>query len=215
MDTRERLENADDKEALIKSLRDQSANEIEHIRQQTGKEIEARTLSVESQVRRIHDEESKRADSQIEAMERRAKTNATIEERRQTLALQKELIDVVLDLSETRTRQLIDTDGYRNALINWIVEGIVGLEATSVTVETTAGEDRIVNSLLPEAAERAMAVTGNQISIQKGENHRVGSPGVVIRDDGSARAFDNTIATRLRRYRSDIQRLIADRLYRV
>ncbi len=206
-------ESDQDKKRLIENIRAEAEAEAEKIRVDTERAIAALVQSHSAQIERIEAEEVRRAEEQIAQLEKRAHVAESVAHRRRDLAVKSTVINEITRRVEERFRELRGSDAYREALTDWIVEGVVGLGADNVTVAAAPEEGELARAVFAEAARRAKEITGRSVSLSLAERPHGGSGGVLINDKDASRAFDNRVGTRLMRYRNQIQRMIHQRLF--
>ena len=202
-----------EKEELLSGLRQDAQSRAVKIAKEADDKISAAVRSVEAQIARIVEEEAKRAKQQIEVIRKRAAVKASADEKRNQLHLQHAVLERVTERVEESLANLVESPEYPELVIGWIVEGAIALDASCVTVETSKAERAIVESVLSEASKRARTVADRDVRIEMSESSRGGSTGVVLHDPERNHDFDNSVATRLLRYRSEIQRTIYSALF--
>ena len=203
-----------DKKNLIETIRSDAEAEAARIVKQAGAEITEREKSVGIQIQHAKEEEGRRADEQIAAIEKRVAITESVNKRRADLMLRKQILERVVAQAKEAILGMKSSPRYSKALLAWMVEGIVGLETTRVSIEAPDSEIDLVKSLVPEAEEGVRAVTGTTIAVE-GVVKRTDSEtaGIVIRDLTGAQAFDNRLSARIQRYHNRIYRLISRRLF--
>jgi vacuolar-type H+-ATPase subunit E/Vma4 len=202
-----------DKKELIAGIGSEAEAEAERIIAEAKKDNSSRELTVDSQIERIRTAERERADAQIETLRKHDRIAAAATRRKYDLTLRRQVIEQVRALAESELTAIRDDESYRTALVGWIVEAIVGLDSTRIAISTTPAEADLVSSLVDEVVRRAQEISGRVVDVASVLPDRVGTVGVVVRDLDSSRLFDNTVATRLIRYGTEITKLIADRLF--
>ncbi len=120
-------------------------------------------------------------------------------------------------MSEIHTRVLAEvekqfyamrtSERYRGYLLNWIVEGLIGLGQSSALVQVSK-DDPVDDDLLREAEAKAAEILGTPVSLKLDSQFDPFSLGVTVSSLDGGVAYNNRLNTRMRRLRSNIHRMI-------
>jgi len=104
--------------------------------------------------------------------------------------------------------------GYRDTLRRWIVEAAIGLSSEAATVNASMLELPLIDeALLREAEAEVLATTGKATRLSRLDGDPLPGQGVYLVAEGGRLAYDNTIATRLERGRTEIRKRIYKALF--
>lgn len=134
---------------------------------------------------------------------------STIERHKRSLRLQESLSSVIVERSVAALARMVSEPVYRDILRGWIVESTIGLSVESATVNASMSELPLIDDALLRAAEaEALAATGKATKLRKVEGDPVIGQGVYLLAEGGRLAYDNRVATRFERNRTDIRKRI-------
>ena len=143
-----------------------------------------------------------------------AQAKAAMERRRNALLLQESLASGIVLKAEKALGQAMGQSGYRDTLRCWIVEAAIGLSTEGATVNASMHELPLVDeALLREAEAEVLAATGKATRLSRLTGDPLPGQGVYLMAEGGRLAYDNTVATRLERGRSEIRKLIYKALF--
>ncbi len=158
-------------------------------------------------------EAAAKAETQAAAIIADTQARSTIDRRKRSLRLQESLSGQIADRAVAILAGMLRTPGYRNVLKGWIVEAVIGLSAESATVNASMDEIALLDdALLREAEAEALAATGKATRLSRVEGDPVIGQGVYLLADGGRLAYDNRVATRFERQRSEIRKRIYTKL---
>jgi vacuolar-type H+-ATPase subunit E/Vma4 len=154
-------------------------------------------------------ESAAKAEAQAASILADTRARSTIDRRKRALRLQESLSGEIVDRAAARLAGMIREPGYRDVLKGWIVEAVVGLSAESATVNASMDELPLLDdALLREAEAEALAATGKATRLRKVDGDPVIGQGVYLVADGGRLAYDNRVATRFERERTEIRKRI-------
>jgi len=143
-----------------------------------------------------------------------AEAKAAIARRKHSLALQERLAGDVVARAELRIAGMTGEPGYRDVLRGWIAQAAVGLSSESATVNASMDELPLIDDeLLREAEREAEAASGKATRLRKVTGDPVVGQGAYLLAEGGRLAYDNRVATRFGRDRSDIRKRIYKALF--
>jgi len=154
-------------------------------------------------------ESAAKAEAQAASILADTRARWTIERRKRALRLQESLSGDMIERATGSLASMIREPGYRDILKGWIVEAVVGLSAESATVNASMDELPLLDdALLREAEAEALAATGKATRLRKVDGDPVIGQGVYLVADGGRLAYDNRVATRFERERTEIRKRI-------
>jgi vacuolar-type H+-ATPase subunit E/Vma4 len=143
-----------------------------------------------------------------------AQAKAAMERRRNALLLQESLASGIVIKAEKALAKIMGQPGYRDTLRRWIVEASIGLSTGAATVNASMHELPLIDvALLREAEEEVLAATGKATRLSRLEGDPLPAQGVYLMAEGGRLAYDNTVATRLERGRTEIRKRIYKALF--
>lgn len=154
-------------------------------------------------------------DAEIEATRREnEKRNSiisqiTVEKKRKALREREALINKLISDTRAHMADKIDKPEYKNILLNWIVEAVIGLNLPRAIIKTSAAEKKIINrDFLDLVNKRASEIRGSETVATLDESDHLSCQGVVLSAEDGSVAFSNTVNDRIIRNQSDIQQAI-------
>ncbi len=101
---------------------------------------------------------------------------------------------------------IVDTKEYKKALVEWIAEGAIALEAKSVQVATSSKET-ISDEMLTKAAIIVKKVVSREVEITRNPTP-LSTQGVVVSTVDGKIAYNNSVHVRFMRLRSEFERVL-------
>jgi len=194
-------------EQMVKFIRQEAvekAREI-HVKQEEEFNIEKLRM-VESEKARIR-QEYERKEKDIEVQKRIAQSNHVRSARLNILAEREAQLGVLKEDAKKRLGRLAQSDKYSSLLESLIVEGLVRLEGTSVSVRGVSGQGNTVKNVLPGAINKYKAwaekekgaafVKDIDVTFAADDPIKNSCGGVILATKGDAIIIDNTLETRL------------------
>ncbi len=200
--------------ALISGIEADVRAEEEKTIQDAERRAQEKRKYAQKQAESVLREAQETADAQAASVEQKAISAVEREISRRSLHLRDTLMQRIMDRAEKRLEAMLDDPAYRGVLVNWIVEGAVGLDAEAIRINASARERLLIGeALLGEARNRANAQMGKAVTLTLTEAEPLESQGVVLTTADGRMAFNNQVKTRMSRKRRQIQRLIYDALF--
>jgi vacuolar-type H+-ATPase subunit E/Vma4 len=200
--------------ALFQGIQEDARLEAERLRREAEKGIQNRKAAAEQQAERILSEAHQRVQDQIEIIRKNTASAIAVETRRQTLRARDQVVRHTLEVVRKEIKQIVDSPEYRDILLGWIVEAVLGLDAVELRVNASLEELSLLDvSLLGEAEQQIETLTGRKVHLEKTREDPLLSQGVVVTEQEGRIAFNNQVQTRLLRYQSEISRMIHEALF--
>ncbi len=210
----ESADSSTDEKVLIESIERDASREAEKIDAQTRKLVEDRRKAVEQQIQLINRQADEKLRGKVAAIERNAASSIAVETRRATLRARETVMQDVINQTEHRLYSFIGEKKYYGILLDWIVEGAIGLNTEKAEVNASREEMKLINKdLLKEAEVKVMSLAGRKIDLTKSRQNPLLAQGVVLKTDNDRLAFNNQVPTRFLRYQSEIRKLITSELF--
>jgi vacuolar-type H+-ATPase subunit E/Vma4 len=207
-------EGLQDRDALLSGIREDASREAERVLQEAQAAAEERRKAAESQAKSILSEAQERIVKQSETLRRQAESSLRMEEKRLQLKVRERVIAGVEQQVRERLKGMIGQKGYRKALLDWIVEAAVGLNAPEASVNSSLAErDQLDEKLLREAEDRLRRLTGAKVKLHLSEGDPLVGQGIVLIAADGRVEFNNQVTTRLLRAQSDIRKVIYKELF--
>ncbi|MFP4374233.1 MAG: V-type ATP synthase subunit E [Spirochaetaceae bacterium] len=204
-----------DAKQIIDGILADAREEAEKIRSEAKSRVEDRRMLLSGRVQRVKDDAVSEAKKRIEEINRRTDAEISRAQRRGELARRREVLAGVQRRARERIVEMSreGSDAYRQAMIGWIVEGVLGLEGTELTVSASAGETGLLDELLEEAQRTARVRSGREVSLTAAAVPHGGSPGVVVSSPDGRTLYDNRVDARIRRHEAETRRLVYEILF--
>lgn len=201
-------------EALVDGILADADAEAARITAEAQAYAAASIARAQEQAATILRESAKKAETQVAAIKADAEARIAIERRKRVLRMQENLARDVVGRVADRLAAMVGTPAYRNVLRGWIAEAAVGLSAASASVNASMDELRLIDDALLRAAEAdVLAATGKATHLHLLTGDPSIGQGVYLLADGGKLAYDNRVATRLERRRTEIRKLIYKALF--
>jgi vacuolar-type H+-ATPase subunit E/Vma4 len=200
---------------LIDGIAQDAGAEAEKIITEAEKAVKERIRAAEEQARAVVQQAESKAEEQAERIRAQSASSLRMESRRTHLKLQEQAVQEVLSRVRQRFAGMIGTPAYREVLLAWIVEGVIGLDVEQATVNASAAERKQIDKrLLQEAQGKVAELTGRKVSLALADGGPLIPQGVVLKAVDGRVEFNNQVATRLLRRQSEIRNIIQDKLWK-
>ncbi len=197
----------EEKNPLIATILADAENEAARIVAQAEKSGELQRVQAEKRAAAIV--EQAKADGTAQAERKIAQVQATLEMEKKRMELQRKasISNYLLQRLDARFREIVDTHRYREFLKQWLVEAVVGLERPWAEV-VTSPLDPIHQSLISEVMEESSRLLGYSVTLVVAEEKDPTMQGVMVYSKDRKTAYNNTVATRTKRYATEMYRII-------
>jgi vacuolar-type H+-ATPase subunit E/Vma4 len=208
-------EQMESKRELIKGIEQDAKQEAERVVAEAEKEAEARRKACGIQVESIVDEAKKKAHSQSEAIMSANKSNIKVETRRIFLKRRGDIIKNIINKVEEKLAQKIKSSAYKEILVNWIVEAVIGLNTDKAVINASGQELKLIdNEVIKSACKKIESLIHKKVELSFDVKNPLVAQGVVLYTEDKKMAFNNQVPTRLLRYQSEIRKLIYEELFK-
>lgn len=208
------MEQEQGKAALIATIESDARAEQEKIISEAQIQAQEKQLYAEKKVESILNEARQKAQEQAGTVKNKILADVDSEIKRLFLQEQNSVISQVLDSVVREMYSKIDEQGYREILIDWIVEAAVGLGAESALINASEKErDLIDDKLIKEVEGKVEKVGGKKVSLSLSKDSPLKDQGVVLTAGNGRIAFNNQLKTRVSRNQRKIRTMIYDVLF--
>lgn len=205
---------ASGRDALIEGILEQARREVGEIEEKARKTEEDRMNAARKQAEAVGKEADIRIEEQLKVIERESASSVSIEIHRMRLRNRDRIVQDALGAVLRRFEGLVGEKRYREILLGWIAEGMIGLGAEKAKINASAEEMRMIDgSLLEAAEEKVRSLTGRRVRVEKSDDAPLLPRGVILEASGGRLIYNNQIPTRMLRYQSEIRKLITEALF--
>ena len=209
MDTVER-----EKAELIAGIEKDARAEQQKIIDEASTQAAEKSKYTEKKIESLLDEARAKAQEQAEAVKKKIVSAAEREVKRRSMGIRDIVMQEIMARVEKKLGSIAGDENYRHALIGWLTEAAIGLDAKSARVNTSAQELRLIDErMLSEVSRRVRRQTGRQIELTLSDEEPLKSQGIVLTAADGRTAFNNQVKTRMLRKKREIQMLIYSTLF--
>jgi vacuolar-type H+-ATPase subunit E/Vma4 len=200
---------------LIAGIAQDAAAEAQRLLEEASKAAQERREATENQASAILEEARRKAGEQARNLSRQIASTAKMEVKRIGLRVREQATRMVIERVRSRLAQMIGSPEYREALIGWLVEAIIGLSLPEAAVNACPAELELIDEgLLAEVQGRVLELTGRKVRLFKSDADPLVGQGVVLVGREGRLAFNNQVSTRLLRRQTQIRKIIYERLWK-
>jgi vacuolar-type H+-ATPase subunit E/Vma4 len=204
----------DGSKALISGIEKDAKQEAEKIIREAEKRAKELTAHTEKQVRSIRKEADEKAKAQSEAATKKVLSGVDIEIKRKTLHMREKIFSEILGRVKEEFVKRIQKPGYKDILLDWVVEAAVGLGAEEAEVSVSKeGKGLVDAQFLKKAEKRAEKISGKKVRLKLSDDSPQSRQGVVLTAADGRTAFNNQVSTRLLRKQREIRDMIYKELF--
>ena len=203
-----------EKAALIAGIEKDARAEQEKIIDEARVQAAEKKKYSEKKVESLLAEARAKAQEQAEAAKKKIISAAEREVKRRSMGIRDVVMQEIMDRVERKLGSMAGDENYRSALIGWLTEAAIGLDAKSARVNASAQERRIIDErMLSEVSRRVRKQTGRPVELTLSDAEPLKSQGVVLTAADGRTAFNNQVRTRMLRKKREIQMLIYSTLF--
>jgi vacuolar-type H+-ATPase subunit E/Vma4 len=162
--------------------------------------------SYEKKIREAKEHEQHLLDKRLEEIKQTRENHIKNIERSHQGELMKELRKYAQRALFEEMAARIATPSYAQALIYWIAEGAIALEADNVKVASSKNE-KLSDEMIEQAITIVEKVVSRKVKIQR-ESTPLSTQGVVVSTMDGKIAYNNTINVRFMRLRAEFERVL-------
>jgi vacuolar-type H+-ATPase subunit E/Vma4 len=201
------------KHPLITGIEKNARDEAEKIMKEAKAQADERKKYLDKQVESILREAEEKALARADAIKNRLLSGYEVEFKRKRLRARDTVLDEIHELVRKELRLLVENNNYREILLNWICEAMIGLGVQHAYVSTSVHEKRFLDKgLLSEAEKKVKAVSGISVKLELSKEPTAGQGVVLTAADGRT-AFNNQVSVRLLRKQREITKMIYSKIF--
>lgn len=199
---------------IIEGINADAKKQAEEILAEARKMADDRLSFAKGKAEKIIRDAEAKAKEQAETTRRTILSGINVAIKREQLQAQDSLLNTLLAQATEKTAALIGTPEYRTTLVQWIAEAAAGLGASAAKVNASASERKFIDdTLLAEAAKQAKTAFNHIVTLTPADDPPLTGQGVVVTAADGRTAFNNQVATRLRRHEGAIRNRVYDTLF--
>ena len=203
-----------EKAALISGIEKDARAEQQKIIDEAQAQAAEKKKYSEKKVESLLAEARAKAQEQAEAAKKKIISATEREVKRRSMGIRDVVMQEIMDRVEKKLGSMSGDENYRHALIGWLTEAAIGLDAKSARVNASAQELRLIDErMLSEVSRRVRKQTGRQVELILSDTEPLKSQGVVLTAADGRTAFNNQVKTRMLRKKREIQMLIYSTLF--
>ncbi|MHC4434225.1 MAG: V-type ATP synthase subunit E [Planctomycetota bacterium] len=203
-----------EKAALIAGIEKDARAEQEKIIDEARVQAAEKKKYSERKIESLLAETQTKAQEQAEAAKKKIVSAAEREVKRCFMGIRDIVMQEIMDRVEKKLGSITGDENYRHALIGWLTEAAIGLDARSARVNASVQELRLIDErMLSEVSRRVRKQTGKQVELILSDAEPLKSQGVVLTAADGRTAFNNQVRTRMLRKKREIQMLIYSTLF--
>lgn len=200
---------------IIQGIESDAEEEAKTIEREAEEYAEQRIASAKAQGDGILKDAEEKAENQSTLIRKNGESKVTMEKRKSALKLRDRVLQETLDLARKKIREMIGAPEYSALLLDWIVEGAIGLYAEEAEVNTSLQEQPLITEeLLKKAEEEVFRITGKKTRLTKKEGDPLPGQGVVLTASSGKIAYNNQVSTRFLRHQTEIRKLVYQSLFK-
>jgi vacuolar-type H+-ATPase subunit E/Vma4 len=203
-----------EKHPLITGIESKAQEEAEKVIKEAEAQAAERKKYLDKQVSTILREAEEKARVQADFIKSKTLSGVDIEIKRKKLNVRDRMLGEIQGLVKKNLEELIAKESYREVLINWISEAMIGLGAEHAFVNASVQEKNIIDeSLLAAAEKKVKIISGRRVKLELSGEPAALSQGVFLMSGDGRTAFDNRVSVRLLRKQREINTLIYKQLF--
>lgn len=189
-------------EGILESARSEAAEIISRAK----RDADLTLATYHKKIAEAVEQEKRFAEMRLVQIKRLEESSARSMERKFEVARGQRLRIATLESVARKMSLLVGTEGYRQVLIGWIAEGVIGLDRFEAVVRCSFTET-VDENMLREAEQLVFRFTGRHVTLQFGGATLTGQGVEVSSTDGKV-AYNNQVATRLVRHERKLKELM-------
>ena len=188
--------------------------EADELVTQAEKRAESRKNSALAQEEALMREAEKQLEEERKRLEKLSDQKISSEIRRKELQLRDRFMTEALDRTREKLLGMTATEEYSAVLADWVLEGVLGLDAKTVELNGRVREREIMtDEWLREQEKRLKNEFGREVEISLSFDAPLIGAGVVAKQKGGRLVYNNQIDTRLLRKQSELRKAIYEELF--
>jgi vacuolar-type H+-ATPase subunit E/Vma4 len=203
-----------EKAAIISGIEADANAEVQGIVKEAQRQAAEKIKYFDDKVKSLLEDAQKQAGQQAETVNKKMISGIKLEMKRSLMRVQQAVIEEIMGKVERKFQSMIDSEGYRAILADWITEASIGLGAESALINASEKERTLIDEkLIRDVTEKVLAETGRKVTLQLTSEAPLKLQGVVLTAVDGRTAFNNQLRTRIARKERDIQLMIYKSLF--
>jgi len=200
--------------ALVERILEDARRQADALEAEAASSVRMLEEQYREEVRAVEEQCAGKARHDALALRNRVLARARVDARNIVLQGREAAMKKVLARVESAIMKMRDDiAGYRTALANLLVEGILGVDSAELVAVIGAGDRAIVDeAMLEDVRKRAYEQSGRDIGLEIEFDERDLGGGCIVMERGGRLRLDNTIPGRIRETRRQLRLLIAAEL---
>ncbi|PKL11406.1 MAG: hypothetical protein CVV52_14020 [Spirochaetae bacterium HGW-Spirochaetae-8] len=157
-------------------------------------------------VQEVKEAEQRAMQAQLDEIHRREESAIRNAQRKSELQKGDHLWSLVLDSVSHKMNALIEKPAYKDILVHWIAEGVIGLDRSEAVVRCSFKET-ITSEMLMAAQDLVLQNIGRKVTLTF-NTEPLSAQGVVVSSVDGKVAYNNQVATRIGRYGRELKDLM-------
>jgi vacuolar-type H+-ATPase subunit E/Vma4 len=157
-------------------------------------------------IQEAKDAEQRAMQAQLDEILRKEESAMRNTQRKSVLQQGDYLWSLVMDSVSRKMGVLVSKPSYKEILVHWIAEAVIGLDRDTAVVRCSFKE-KVTPQMLKEAEALVLANTGRIVSLSF-NNEPLSAQGVVVSSVDGKVAYNNQVATRIGRYGRELKDLM-------
>ncbi|MBN1578158.1 MAG: hypothetical protein JW913_16480 [Chitinispirillaceae bacterium] len=201
-------------ERILAGIAADAAREAASIIAETEKVAAERIAFARQKAEGVRTEAVKKAEEQAAQIKQTVLSSLKIALKREKMRTQDGLLQEIMAHVHRKLAAAVTAPEYRSTLVNWIVEAATGLGASSAVVNASAAERTLIDDrMLHEVKVRASSLLHTSVDLTIASEAPLVEQGIVVTAADGRTAFNNQVATRIRRMEQQIRNRVYDALF--
>jgi len=201
-------------ERIVKTIKQEASDEASQIISEAKAYSKKRMEQAENEAKKLISEAEKSAGEEADRIIENAIIEAKIEVGRRLLDFKKRIFDSVIDKAKEILQNSVNSDEYREAMLHWILEGILVLNVGRVVISCSEVEKNIFDeSFLKDLNVLLEKNLGKSIEVNFNKRVYLKKQGVIVETPDGRLSYNNTIDSRLNRLSEKIKNIIYETVW--
>ena len=159
-----------------------------------------------TKIQEVKDAEQRAMQAQLDEILRREESAIRNAQRKSELQKGDHLWSLVMDSVSVKMNALIEKPAYKDILVHWIAEAVIGLDRDEAVVRCSFKE-KVTSEMLKAAQDLVLQNTGRNVALAFNQEP-LSAQGVVVSSVDGKVAYNNQVATRISRYGRELKDLM-------
>ena len=201
-------------ERILAGIDADASHETASIIAEAEKLAAERVAFARQKVQTILKEAEGKAEEQAAHIRRTILSSLSIALKREKIRTQDEVLKEIISRVRNKVAKAITDPAYRFVLANWIIEAATGLGASMAVVNASALERPLIDErMLREVTARLASPPQGPVAIALAKDPPLADQGIIVTAADGRTAFNNQVATRMRRMEQRIRNRVYDVLF--